>query len=282
MTADWHSLFLRYDHPDNEIAGRVAGDLLQALATLGYRQYDPFGPIPGRAYPHTARLFVALPRDSWLRVIIGDSLPPEVERALLAALSANGAGLSLRLAGGDCHLLAARDGAEADPIAVFSSHLRAGKTAGDLRRALNGEALPPVPAGNAPPAGEIPAEALPEDVRQMADKLKPGQISQLFNRLLGGLGADLDEAGKQEALALLAGPDWHSTGGRQIHALADCLGLPDPYWRAPDFVRVRDAYQLHQRRRRRPEARLYPGDAEALAAVPDALEYRPVYGGKDA
>jgi hypothetical protein len=283
MTADWHSLYLHCNHADNGVLERVADSLRQSLTTLGYEEYDPFGPIPGRAYPHTVRLFVAPPLDGWLRVVTADGLSLEAERTLVAVLSTFGAGLSLRLKGGDCHLLAAHHGAEADPVVVWSPHLRAGKTADDLRRVFNGEALPSsTAASSAPAAGEVPAEALPEDVRQMADKLKPGQINRLFNQLLGTLGAELDDAGKQDALALLAGPDWGSVGGRQIHALAECLGLPDPYWHAPDFVRLRDAYQLHNRRRHRPDARLYPGDAEALAAIPDALEYRPVYGGKDA
>ena len=50
-------------------------------------------------------------------------------------------------------------------------------------------------------------------------------------------------------------------------------------WHAPDFTTLRDAYQVAERRQRRPNAGLYPGDAEALAAVPDALAYTPVYGG---
>jgi hypothetical protein len=58
----------------------------------------------------------------------------------------------------------------------------------------------------------------------------------------------------------------------------DCLRIPD--WRDPDFVTLRDAYALHKRRERSPNATLYPGDAEALAAVPDALTYTPVYAGK--
>ena len=58
----------------------------------------------------------------------------------------------------------------------------------------------------------------------------------------------------------------------------DCLNIPD--WRAPDFVTLRDAYALHKRRQRSPNATLYPGDAEALAAVPDALTYTPIYAGK--
>jgi hypothetical protein len=51
-------------------------------------------------------------------------------------------------------------------------------------------------------------------------------------------------------------------------------------WQEPDFVTLRDAYQLHERRRRNPNAPLYPGDAEAMEAVSDALDYIVLYAGK--
>jgi hypothetical protein len=97
----------------------------------------------------------------------------------------------------------------------------------------------------------------------------------MFRKMSGalaqkGVGGDPSE--------LLRKPDWNSAGGARIRALADCLNIPN--WQAPDFVTLRDAYALHERRRRSPNATPYPGDAEALAAVPDALDYTPVYYGK--
>ena len=53
-----------------------------------------------------------------------------------------------------------------------------------------------------------------------------------------------------------------------------------PEWGNPDFVPLRDAYQVLSRLKRRPNATLYAGDQEAMDAVPNALEYRPVYAGK--
>ena len=47
----------------------------------------------------------------------------------------------------------------------------------------------------------------------------------------------------------------------------------------PDFDSLRDAYPLHERRRRSPNARIYPGDEAIMAKVSDALLYTPVYGG---
>jgi hypothetical protein len=105
----------------------------------------------------------------------------------------------------------------------------------------------------------------------------------MFNRLTGTLmkkvGGDSDRA-----RALIAGegtPDWNSNGGQRIQALLNSLTLPTG-WREPDFVALRDAYALHERRRRNPNARLYPGDEATMAKVPDALKYLPVYGGRNA
>jgi hypothetical protein len=110
----------------------------------------------------------------------------------------------------------------------------------------------------------------------MAGRLDPRQAESLFTRISGAVaqkgGAD------PAARELLRQPDWNSAGGRKIIALMDCLGIAG--WRAPDFVTLRDAYALHVRRQRSPNAKLYPGDAEALAAVPDALDYTPIYAGK--
>ncbi len=76
------------------------------------------------------------------------------------------------------------------------------------------------------------------------------------------------------------GPNWNSPGGRRLHALMRCLTVPD-HWREPDFGVLRDAYQLHSRQQRKPDARLYPGDDATMNRVPDALDYVPVYGGRD-
>ena len=110
----------------------------------------------------------------------------------------------------------------------------------------------------------------------MAKQVDLRQAGKLFERMSATLArkTNADPAADD----LLKQPDWSSAGGQRIRALMDCLAVPD--WQAPDFVTLRDAYALHHRRQRSPQARLYPGDAEALAAVPDALAYTPVYGGK--
>jgi hypothetical protein len=104
----------------------------------------------------------------------------------------------------------------------------------------------------------------------------------MFARLTG---TTLKKAGGDDnadaAHALIAAgqpPDWSAGGGAKISRLMGLLTVPHD-WREPDFVTLRDAYQLHLRRQRRPNADLYPGDAEAMAAVPNALDYTPIYAG---
>jgi hypothetical protein len=108
------------------------------------------------------------------------------------------------------------------------------------------------------------------------------QAQKMFDLLSAGLTQRSGNMGNETAVQnLLQGdrPDWNSAGGVQIRALMDCLTVP-PGWQMPDFVTLRDAFQLHERRRRNPNATLYPGDSEAMAAVPDALDYIAVYAGK--
>src|SRR5690606_4539745 len=131
-------------------------------------------------------------------------------------------------------------------------------------------------------SGGLPFDAMPDDVRALAGGVDQGAAEKMFNRLSGQL---LKRVGGQadEARALMSGegaPNWDSSGGNRIRALMNSLTLPGE-WREPDFDTLRDAYALHERRRRLPNARLYPGDEAVMARVPDALRYTPVYGGRN-
>jgi len=266
MTASWDSLYL----PSAD-ADAVAEALRRALPALGYTLFDPFAPIPGPAYPRAVRLFVAPAADGWVRVI------GAVDPRALPALSAGSLCLHLALRGAEAHIAAWADGAEADPVIALAPHARPGC---DLAAALRGDA---------PVLAEIDAapdpllRTLPDDVRPLADRVNLKQAQGMLDRLSGGLlkraGADANSEAAARALADSAGPDWNSPGGRRIRALMACLTLPHT-WREPDFASLRDAYQLHLRRQRRPDAALYPGDAQALARVPAALDYTPVYAGR--
>jgi hypothetical protein len=262
----WSSL---YCHCDDTQA--VADHLRDSLIALRYTLYDPFGALPGPAYPHQVRLFVAPARAGWVRVL-GHPAPEQ-----LPALSQMALVIHLALDGAQEQIAIYAAGAVADEHALTAA-LRPPRTPADFARALH-SAAPAAPAS----AAALPLDALPESVRGLAGGVNSGQAGKLFNRLsndlLGRFGqsADLDAA---RALVNGAGvPDWHSTGGARVKAAADCLTLPEN-WQYPDFESLRDSYQLRARQRRRPDAPLYPGDAEIMAQVPDALDYIPLYGGK--
>ena len=108
------------------------------------------------------------------------------------------------------------------------------------------------------------------------------QAQKMFDRLNAGLTQRSGNSGNETAVrSLLQGnrPQWNSVGGAQIRELMARLTIPSG-WQEPDFITLRDAYQLHERRRRNPNAPLYPGDEEAMAAVTNALDYIAVYAGK--
>ncbi|NWG15369.1 MAG: hypothetical protein HXY41_01920 [Chloroflexi bacterium] len=269
MSQPWNSLFCRCDD-----AVAVAQTLRETLVAAGYTPYDPFGMIPGPAYREHRRLFVAPAAGGWVRVI---GAP---DAALLPPLSRLGLCLLLALNGDEAAVSVYADGAPADLEPALAPYLRPGCAADDLRRVLLGDAPG---AARQPTPETLPLDALPPDVAALVGRVNPAQAQKLFDRLGGQLlgktgGADEAEA----ARALIVGqgqPDWNSPGGARLRALADCLALPAD-WRQPDFITLRDAYQLHRRRRQNPNARLYPGDADAMARVPDALDYQPVYGGR--
>ncbi len=268
MTSSWSSLYLRSDDAD-----AVAAALRDLLTSAGFRLFDPFGSLPGPAYARTVRLFVAPAAGGWVRVI--GALTP----ALLAALSGRlGVCLAASLDRDQADISLFDAGAQQPDLTRLIPYLRPGRKLDDLQAAWAAAAPPSLPAS----AGGLPVQALPDDVRTLLDRVDARQAQALFARLSGGLLRKVGAGDAAEAASALAGgaPDWESGGGRRLRAFMACLTLPES-WREPDFTAVRDAYALARRRQRSPQARLYPGDAEALARVPDALSYIPVYGGAD-
>lgn len=271
MNPIWSSLYCRCDD-----SSAVAQSLRDSLMAAGYTPVNPFGLIPGKTYPQMVRLFVAPPLDGWVRVV---GLPDPMS---LPPLSRLGVCVSLALAG-ETAAIAIYAGGQAAGAAALLPFRRAGCVVEELQRILSGN----VGAhGGAPLPSQtgFPLDALPADLQSLAGQVNPAQAQKLFARLSGqmlnraGAGGEADAA--RALLANEGAPDWNSAGGQQIRALTACLNVPDN-WREPDFTALRDAYQLHERRRRLPNARLYPGDAESMSRVPDALAYQVVYGGRD-
>lgn len=265
MTTSWDSLYLPYVDPDT-----VASTLRQALEQLGYTLYDPFGLMPARSYGRVVRLFVSPPVDGWLRVI-GTPDP-----RLLMPLSGMTPCLYLGLQGDEAIIEVYARGGLRQADVELRKYLRPPHKLHDLKQALYAE-LSDDKNGNSGVFAN-----LPDDIQALGDQVDSRQAQKMFDRLSRNLlkKAGSDDQTADAARELMNPPDWSSAGGQRIRAVVACLTLPDN-WREPDFVTLRDAYQLHARRRRKPDARLYPGDDDVMARVPDALDYIPVYGGQD-
>jgi hypothetical protein len=261
----WHSLFFPSDN-----TAAIAAALAASLESLGYTRYNPFGLLPGKAYPQTVRLFVAPAVGGWVRVI---GAPDERQFPLLAA---HDPCLWVRLEGDTGHITAYQGGQAVETQAALLPYVRSACTPQALQTALSRSHQPGKASDSA-----LPLDALPGDVQALAGEVNLKQAEKLFSRLGGQLlrkAATDDDTANAARDLLRGGPDWNSPDGVMLRMVMDCLTVPET-WREPDFVTLRDAYQLHERRRRKPDARLYPGDAETMARVPAALTYTPVYGG---
>lgn len=245
---------------------------------MGYTAYDPFGLIPGKSYPYTVRLFVAPAINGWVRVLSDQPILPE----LIA--QTGGICLSVALKNDDSIIHVYENGVLLDdPVAALEPYLRPGQPVTEIRRALTEATFTVLPPAEQPMA-VLPIDALPADVQNMAKNLNPADIEKLSGKMLGNLfgkGGAQDDVNAAQALMAQQGINWNSAGGQRINLLMGLLTVPKN-WREPDFVKLRDAYSLHKRRERKPDARLYPGDAETMQAVPDALAYTPIYAGKEA
>jgi hypothetical protein len=273
MPTSWNSLFW----PSSD-AVTIAAHLRESLTALGYELFNPFGLIPGKAYAQAVRLFVAPALNGWVKVI---GQPDERQ---LPQLSQHGLFLYLALNGAKATITAYQDGNVLNPASALQSYLKPRITPSDLRQALEDPLIAKISPLDSS-FGGVPMEVLPDEVQSMARQVNPKQAQQLISRLGGDL---LKRTGGEEqaaaARALIDNhdqPDWNSHGGVQIRALMHCLDIPSN-WREPEFITLRDAYQLHERKRRNPNARAYPGDDDVMALVPDALAFIPVYGGMKA
>ncbi len=268
----WHSLWV----PDRE-ARQVADALRTALEAAGYRSYDPFPGGGGLSFGWKvrARHFVAPAAAGWTRVLgVPDTaVLPVLCVALETAL------LYAWLVGEAWELTAWTPAGEERGAEALAAWLRPGRSTDDLRRAMAGQM--PVPAVDAGP--QVMAVPLPPDVAAMAESVDARQAEKMMARLsksvFGKLGGQGDSA-QADARAMLAGAvDWNGEHGRRLRAAVACLTIPEG-WRSPTYAELADAYQVARARRQSPGGAGLPGDDAALARVPDALDYLPVYAGK--
>jgi hypothetical protein len=263
----WCSLFLPCDN-----AVSVADVLRDSLGALGYTLFNPFGTMPGLSYPQAVRLFVEPARNGWTRVI------GEPDEAQLPRISQTLSCLLVMLTGTLLARIEFYEGGEQQVLeTALAPYLKPEITYDKLHLALTSQTS--LVSSDASDIA-LMRDMLPENVKAM--RVDTRQAQKMFDRLSTGLTQRSGNTGNESAAReLLRGekPEWNSKGGVRIRATMDCLTIPRD-WQTPEFVVLRDAYQLHERKRRNPNASLYPGDAEAMEAVPDALDYTAVYAGR--
>jgi hypothetical protein len=278
MSQNWYRLFVWSND-----AAHVATALRTPLEALDYVPFDPFpggtGTPPGLTY--TVRLFVALPQRDWITVL-GEypvDLLPDFNREIGAPVVVGW------LTEADGGLALYQDGARRDDPAAFAPYLRPGQPPDVLPRAFAGEIKVDVLERDQPPVAVLGADALPPELQQLAQDqgADPVKASKMFqkvsNKLLKRMGSG-EEQEQARAMFMGSGQDvWNSLNGQRIRAIISLLTLPDN-WRVPSLQTMRDAYQVHRLRQRAPRLMLMPGDQETLDAVPDALDYTPVYLGR--
>ncbi|RPI95211.1 MAG: hypothetical protein EHM39_11880 [Chloroflexi bacterium] len=285
INQNWYRLLIPITDAPTD-APKVAAALRSSLEARDYIPFDPFPGGTGTPLGLTSmvRLFVAPPQDGWV-VVLGeypenliDNVSRELDSPVLYGwLTETEGGFALF-----------EGSTRRDDPAAFDRYLRRGQSDDILRRAFAGELKVEAVDSDKPPVAVLGADALPPELRQMAedqgaDPVKAGKMFErisgtLLNRLGGGAGKEEQE----QARAMIMGGGgmdvWNSLKGQRVRAIAGVLNLPGN-WRLPSLQAVRDAYQVHRLRQRSPRLALMPGDREVMQAVPDALEYVPVYMG---
>lgn len=270
--SQWNSLFCSFEKSFD-----LRLQLKNFLSDCHYEAYDAFGLMPGKAYPHTLKLFIAPASGHWARILVS-ATDQDIVKKLAQSLSAQGTCLYIDLRDDKAIIEVYRAGKLTPPEIGLENSLGEGKSINDIKHALAGK-IQLMPLDDSNESSQVlNLDDLPDDMKKMAQSINPAHADKMFAKLSKNL------VGKQseEASQLLDADklDWNNSGGMQIRALMACLAIGN-HWRNPDFETLRAAYQRHARLKRKPDARLYAGDESAMASVPDALDYIPVYGGKD-
>jgi hypothetical protein len=257
----WHSLYVFTSLP-------LENTLSDWLKNQGYTRYDPFNTLGGASYPQAMRLFLAPTVDDVTRILVECNQAAPV-LALAADLSSCGPCLSLRLDGTAAHIVLYHDGKETQDWTMIAKR---GVTSFQIDAARQ-----PGTAQVSQPSSVIPVEDMPASLQTMAQTVSQYQVGRLFQKMAFQVMSRTQQTAAEKFLQGL--PRWDSSNGRMLTSCMNLLRVSKT-WRDPDFPTLRTAYWLHLRRRTQPNAPLLPGDDNALRRVPDALTYKPLYGGK--
>ncbi|KXK51008.1 MAG: hypothetical protein DWB44_15245 [Chloroflexi bacterium] len=240
----------------------VLADVAAALDAAEGRAYDPFGLMPAPAFTRAVKLLAAPVHNGWLRLA---SAPDSRLDPVLDATSRHGLTVHAVI---DAELVpritAYRNGSIVD---------LAGGLPGAFDRARVNALLAVPITGHGSAFGGVSSAALPPDVRAMSSGLGSRQVERLMHTMTAGMG----RGNRDSAQSALVTVDWDAGAGRWMRDVLIACGIGDHV--LPDYATLSTAYRVFKRLERRPGATLYPGDSEATAAAPNALDYAPVYYG---
>ena len=256
----WHSLYVFTSHA-------LENTLSNWLTKQEYIRYDPFNTLGGAAYPQAMRLFLAPMLDDVARILV-ECNDEAAAMALAVDLSFCGPCLSVRLDGTNANIVLYHDGQETPDWMMIARR--------NILPSQLEEARQPV-AAYGRQSSLIPVEDMPASLQTMAQTISQHQVGRLFQKIAYQVMSRSQQTAAEKFLQGL--PRWDSADGQMLMSCMSLLRVPK-MWRDPDFSTLRTAYWLNLRRRTQPNAPLLPGDDNALRRVPDALTYKPLYGGK--
>lgn len=243
----------------------------QELQANTYQLYDPFGVLPGKTYRNTVKLFIAPPHSNdWLSLISEQELS-----AWLPALGTNGIALMIKAQAVQVQFY--REGyacSPADFVKMFPVET-------SLEQVLEQYEVVQHPTIDpTPPPTVVPLTLLPSDVQAMAGNLSNQQINTLFEKLTRQLPQEGVVAEAQQFVHEQVTLNWTSPYGKSVRRLMSTLGTPDASI-LPPFTTIRDVYHVHRQLQRRPYRTLLPGEDNLRQLIPNALDYQPIYAGRN-
>ncbi len=254
--------------------------LKNSLQALGYTFYDPFAGGTGTpvGLQQRVRGFMGSLEGGWSRLIFAPNevWPDEVARDILAGMSV---------------IKAVYTSAEqfevgtiADGMVGLMAFLRPGLSEADLQQSAIMTAILPTAQTTATTLTDLPPELQKYAQEQGVDA---GQVDKLMQKMSKGVFKKMgneQDAQKQAKSAIAGVPkqpevEWNSPAGQALQRVMACLTVPEK-WTHPDWKTLTGAYQAARQLQRDPKALMLPGDKQAMAALPNSLEFIPLYMGK--
>ncbi|MCQ3931066.1 MAG: hypothetical protein DPW16_11460 [Chloroflexi bacterium] len=254
--------------------------LKNSLQGLGYTFYDPFAGGTGTpvGLQQRVRCFIGSLEGGWARMIFAPNevWPDEVTRDILAGIPV------IRAVYTSAEQYEV--GTVADGMGGLTAFLRPGLSETDLQQSAIMTAVLPTAQTTATTLTDLPPELQKYAQEQGVDA---GQVDKLMQKMSKGVFKKMgneQDAQKQAKSAIAGVPkqpevEWNSPAGQALQRVMACLTVPEN-WAQPDWKTLTGAYQAARQLQRDPKALMLPGDKQAMAALPNSLEFIPLYMGK--